>query len=196
MLPTQPTPPEEATPIDGVRLLSLATHPDERGSFTELFRRTWVDVDFRQWNIAQSAAGVLRGVHVHKKHFDFIVVVDGAGYFGMRDLRHGSPTEGRTFSVTLTGARLRVLRIPPGVAHGFCFTQPTTHVYGVSEYWNLADELGCRYDDPDLELRWPVTSPLISARDAALPSLRALLPEVPAWQPAPASAQAAQLVDR
>ncbi|MFO0702346.1 MAG: dTDP-4-dehydrorhamnose 3,5-epimerase family protein [Candidatus Andersenbacteria bacterium] len=185
----------EATPIEGVSVLPLTTHPDERGDFTELFRRGWVDVDFKQWNIARSNAGVLRGVHVHKKHYDYIVVVEGEGFFGMRDLRRGSPTEGCTYNVTLTGDRMRVLRIPPGVAHGFCFVQPTVHVYGVSEYWNLADELGCRYDDPDLGLRWPVAAPMISERDAALPSLRSLLPNVPAWQPT-VSAPASQLVNR
>ena len=73
--------------------------------------------------------------------------------------------------------------IPPGVAHGFYFLEPSLHVYAVSEYWNPADELGCHWADPDLELQWPDPSPLVSERDARSQSLRALLAELEPRQP-------------
>jgi dTDP-4-dehydrorhamnose 3,5-epimerase len=176
-----------ATPIEGVELLRLTTHADDRGSFTELFRRTWVDVDFRQWNVVRSSADVLRGVHLHKVHYDYLTVLEGAAHFGMRDLRRGSPTEGKTYSVTLSGDSIGVLRVPPGVAHGFCFLQPSLHLYAVSHYWDIKDELGCRYDDPALELQWPVARPHVSKRDADLPALAQLLLDAPTWTPTPAS---------
>jgi dTDP-4-dehydrorhamnose 3,5-epimerase len=60
------------------------------------------------------------------------------------------------------------------VAHGFLFHEPSLHIYAVSHYWDTADELGCRWDDPELGIPWPDAQPLISPRDAGLPPLRQL----------------------
>ena len=57
------------------------------------------------------------------------------------------------------------LSIPPGVAHGFYFDESSLHVYAVSHEWDPSDELGCRWDDPDLGIAWPCSAPLISGRD-------------------------------
>ena len=65
----------------------------------------------------------------------------------------------------------RAVTIPPGVAHGFCFPMPSVHLYAMSHYWNATEELGCRYDDPALGLRWPIADPLLSPRDAAAGTL-------------------------
>lgn len=69
----------------------------------------------------------------------------------------------------------RAVVIPPGVAHGFYFPVPSIHIYSVTEYWDPADELGCQWSDPELGIPWDVRNPQISPRDAALPSLEALL---------------------
>lgn len=82
--------------------------------------------------------------------------------------------------VELSGLRLHALTIPHGVAHGFFFHEPSLHVYSVSEYWDLADELGCRWDDPALGIPWPDDDPVISARDAELGSLAELSVELSA----------------
>jgi len=121
---------------------------------------------------------------VHTTHHDYITVVSGEGFFGLRDLRTDSRTEGVTHTLRLNGDRMQVLRIPPGVAHGFCFTEASTLFYAVTHTWNLADELGCRYDDPGLEISWPVSDPLLSPRDQAAGSLEELRRQVPALRPA------------
>lgn len=161
---------------EGVSVRSLQTHHDERGSLTELFRASW-DTGFEvvQWNYSESQAGVLRGVHVHVKHADYLIVLRGRASIGLRDLRIGSPTESMSALVEMQGTKPHALIIPPGVAHGFYFQVPSAHLYAVSEYWDPLDELGCHWADPALEINWPEIAPLISARDAALPSLRELV---------------------
>ena len=86
----------------GVSLRSLQTHHDERGSLTELFRASWdIGIDAVQWNYCESEANVLRGVHMHVKHADYLILLRGRASIGLRDLRPGSPTEGLTALVTL-----------------------------------------------------------------------------------------------
>lgn len=95
---------------------------------------------------------------------------------GLRDLRPHSPTAGRRSLVELSGRDRRVVVIPHGVAHGFFFPEPSLHVYSMTEYWNPGEGLGCRWDDPDLEIPWAVQGdPLLSERDAGLGSLKELL---------------------
>ena len=162
---------------------SLQTNHDERGSLTELFRASWeTGVEVVQWNYSQSEARVLRGVHVHVKHADYLILLRGRASIGLRDLRNGSPTASMTALVEMQGTKLQALTIPPGVAHGFYFHEPSTHIYGVSEFWDPQDELGCHWADPALEINWPNPAPLISARDAALPSLRELVESLPHGQ--------------
>jgi dTDP-4-dehydrorhamnose 3,5-epimerase len=178
-----PVPVEGTLPHD-LRLSPLAPHRDDRGTFLELYREEWgVGVDPVQWNAVDTEAEVLRGVHVHPRHDDYLTVVRGRATIGVRDLREGSPTEGVAACVELSGERPAAISIPHGVAHGFFFHQASTHIYAVSHYWDLADELGCRWDDPALEIPWPQQEAKISPRDASLPSLEVLLGELrSAWR--------------
>lgn len=168
----------------GTKVHQLDPHLDDRGSFTELYRVEWgTGVVPIQWNAVRSEAGVLRGVHVHLRHDDYLTVPVGRADVGLRDLRRGSPTEGLSALVEVGGERPAALVIPHGVAHGFYFHEPSLHVYAVTEYWDPSDELACRWDDPDLEIPWPVESARVSKRDAANQPLRALLDELEPSQP-------------
>lgn len=159
----------------GVRLLPLTPHSDERGVFTELYRDEW-DAGVRpvQWNAVRSRPGVLRGVHVHPRHDDYLTVPLGRATVGLCDLRGDSPTSELAVCVELTADAPSAIVVPHGVAHGFYFHEPSLHVYAVSHTWDPADELGCRWDDPALGIPWPQTQATISPRDAALPSLAGL----------------------
>jgi dTDP-4-dehydrorhamnose 3,5-epimerase len=172
----------------GVELRSLEPHADERGVFTELFRDSWgLPVEPVQWNVVGSDANVLRGVHAHWRHADYLTVVSGRAAIGLHDLREGSPTEGLGTIVDLDAREPSALSIPPGVAHGFYFPEPSLHVYAVSHEWDPRDELGCRWDDPELEIEWPCSAPLISERDRTLGRLSELRD---AWRGALAAAGA------
>ena len=167
-----------ALPHD-VLLTLLDPHRDDRGTFIELFREAWpTGVHPIQWNVVASEAGVLRGVHVHPRHDDYLTVIRGAAEVGLRDLREDSPTAGVATCLKLVAECPTAISIPHGVAHGFYFSEASTHVYAVSHYWDSADELGCRWDDPALEIPWPQREAQISPRDAALPPLATLLTEL------------------
>lgn len=168
----------------GTVLVPLEPHRDDRGVFTELYRAEWATgVEPVQWNAVRSEAGVLRGVHVHLRHEDYLTVPFGRAFVGIRDLRRGSPTEGLATTVELGPDRPGALVIPRGVAHGFYFDEPSLHVYAVSEYWDSEDELGCHWADPDLAIPWPCSSPRLSERDEQSPPLSDLLARLEPWQP-------------
>lgn len=169
---------------DDVRLIPLEPHSDDRGTFIELFRGEWeTGVEPIQWNAVHSEAGVLRGVHVHPRHDDYLTVVRGRATIGLRDLRDSSPTVGAAACVELTAEQPAAISIPHGVAHGFYFHEPSTHIYAVSHYWDMADELGCRWNDPALEIPWPQQDAHISPRDQDLPPLERMVGELrAAWQ--------------
>jgi len=154
----------------GVKLIPLASHPDPRGRFTEIFREEWDDTDIRpiQWNVMHSEARVLRGIHVHPKHKDYLVLVAGRLGVGLQDMRLNSPTVGKSAVVWLEGATLMGVMIPNGVAHGFYSATKTILVYAVTEYWNPADELGCHWKSPGLTIPWGrlTGTPRLSERDA------------------------------
>ena len=167
--------------IQGVTLRELTTLADERGAFTETFRRTWLPADRRdvaQSNFSRSRAGVLRGMHFHRRQTDWWVVLDGTAFVALCDLREGAATHGKVATVTITveaAAGLRALRIPPGVAHGFCALTDVILQYLVDTEYDGSDEEGFAWDDPGAGIPWPLEHPVVSDRDAHNPPLASVL---------------------
>lgn len=165
-----------------VRIIDLKSHQDDRGIFTELFRQTWIpQFEQNQINYVRSAPNVLRGVHVHRYHSDFLVFVEGTVLLGLKDLRKNSPTflQGGIFE--FSSEILKGIFVPPGVAHGFYFPQGGAHVYTVDRYFDGSDEFGCMYNDPELGLPWPTTAPHLSPRDQKQGTLKSLLELIEKW---------------
>lgn len=166
---------------DGVEVFELTPHRDERGVFTELFREEWGSrVHPIQWNAVHSKAGVLRGVHVHPRHADYLTMAAGHMTLGLCDLRPESPTHMLATTLELNTEDPLAVSVPPGVAHGFFFVEDSIHVYAVSHYWDMADELGCRWDDPGLGIPWKHADAQISQRDADLQTLPELVKQLAA----------------
>ncbi|CAN5806103.1 N/A [soil metagenome] len=171
----------------GVELYPLEPHADSRGVFTEALPRLLGPLcRARAVERGSLRGNVLRGVHAHWQHADYLTVVVGRAAIGLHDLREGSETEGMGAIVELDADAPAGLAIPPGVAHGFYFHEPSLHLDAVSHEWDPADELGCRWDDPALEIAWPCSEPLISGRDGGLGPLSLLRA---AWRAALAAAQ-------
>ncbi len=161
--------------IDGVRLLNLHPHTDDRGTFIEIYRDEWVDeTQPIQWNVVHSCENTLRGVHVHIYHHDYLTVLSGKMLLGLHDIRPESPTFGRSNMIELGTDPSDAILIPPGVCHGFYYFQPSTHLYAVSQYFDPTDELGCRFNCPELGLEWPAGTPLLSSRDKTADSYTAM----------------------
>ncbi len=162
---------EPSATIPGVVLHRLVRHDDDRGSLVELHRQNWLpDRQWVQWNTMASTAGVLRGLHVHRRHCDLLFVLEGRMRLGLKDLRQGA-TRFAEQVLELDGADPVAVFIPNGVAHGFYIHTATRHLYAVDDYFDPADELGCRWDDPAVGLFRDVRTPRLSARDAAALSL-------------------------
>src|ERR1017187_4222945 len=120
---------------DGVVVRPLTPNVDPRGALTEIFRESW-DLGCRpvQFNALSSAAGVLRGVHVHVRHSDHLVIVAGRMVLGFHDLRPWSPTARKSCLVDIATNAPRAVVIPVGVGHGFYFPEPSMLIYGTSHY--------------------------------------------------------------
>jgi len=156
----------QATLPSGVGMTPLQLHDDDRGGLVELFRTAWdIGPEPVQWNVVHSRENVFRGFHVHAQHTDYLVVVSGRMVLGLKDIRRESPTFGRASLIELTGRQPAAVFIPPGVGHGFYFPEPSVHIYGVSHYWAIEDELGCVWNDAELGIDWPVQAPVLSQRD-------------------------------
>jgi dTDP-4-dehydrorhamnose 3,5-epimerase len=155
----------------GVELLPLTRHEDARGWVSEIFRRDRATGDPCQWNATLSEANVLRGVHVHVRHSDYLVVVSGRMHVGLFDIRPDSPTSGASAMLELSADALTSLHMPAGVMHGFYSSTRSLYVYGLDTYFAPADELGCSWSDPELGLAWPCTNPVVSDRDRRAGSL-------------------------
>lgn len=170
----------EAGDIPGVQIRRLQPWQDERGTLTEVFRNEWHPDHLPvQWNHVRSRPNVLRGVHVHVRHTDHLIVLGGTMLLGLVDLREETEHFRRSWMIELTGADPTIVSIPIGMAHGFYFPEPADVLYSVTHYWDpVTDELGCRWDDAGLGLDWPVSDPILSPRDQDAKSLDALLDDL------------------
>jgi dTDP-4-dehydrorhamnose 3,5-epimerase len=167
----------EPTHIPGVLAVELRPFADDRGRFTETFRREWFPQ--RAWaavqmNRSDSRAGVLRGLHYHFDQVDYWYLLVGRIRVGLADLRRSSPCFRRAATIDLDAAGNRGLYIPSGVAHGFLALTDVTLIYVVDHYYDGGrDEFGLAWDDPDVAVPWQAGAPpLLSGRDAANPRLR------------------------
>jgi dTDP-4-dehydrorhamnose 3,5-epimerase len=162
--------------ILGVAVQALTPIADFRGSLSEIHRDEWL-LGPRpvQWDFVISQANVLRGVHVHRLRWDYIIPLDGRGMIGLADLRREQKSFGRRMLIDLTGEAPTVVTIPPGIAHGVCAQSQFRYLYGLTVAWDGTDEdLGCRYDDPALGLKWPTANPIVLQRDLDLPDFATL----------------------
>jgi dTDP-4-dehydrorhamnose 3,5-epimerase len=175
--------------IEGVRLVRLDVHGDERGSFTELFALHWdTGIVPEQWNLVRSERGVLRGMHLHQRHDELFCLVDGHATVGVHDLRPDSSTAGDSALYDLHGDDLAFLSFPRGMVHGWLFHEPSVHLGAVSEpyaTYGVDDNQGCQWSDPELGLPWPFEPWILSERAASFPPLRVLRERVQAGATVP-----------
>lgn len=161
-----------------VLVVEPETHADDRGSFTETYRRMWFPLgrEMVQANRSDKSAGSLVGLHYHLHQADYWFVTRGEARVVLHDLRVGSPTDRATLTLELDADSQRGVFIPPGVAHGFAALSDLTLVYLVDGYYNPDDELGVAWDDPEVAADWGLDDPVISRRDQSNPGRSALDP--------------------
>jgi dTDP-4-dehydrorhamnose 3,5-epimerase len=162
-----------ATQIPGLVVVEPNVHRDARGAFLETFHAlrygaAGLPSVFVQDNQSVSVRHTLRGLHlqVRNPQGKLIWVVEGEIWDVAADLRLESPTFGKWAAEVLSADNFKQLYIPPGCAHGFCvMSDRATVLYKCTAIYDPADELGIAYDDPTLQIRWPVENPILSDRD-------------------------------
>ena len=165
----------------GVMRIPLTYHRDRRGALAEVHRLSWgLKPRPKQWVVEFSRAGSLRGVHVHRRRWDYFVFLSGKAEMGLRDLRHGSPTRGMAALTRVDSKEPAAYLIPPGVCHGWHYLEPSTHLIAFSAEWDPSDEHCIHWADPELGIPWSARKPIISPRDAAAGPLRDLVGRFPA----------------
>ncbi|MEX0729912.1 MAG: dTDP-4-dehydrorhamnose 3,5-epimerase [Aquisalimonadaceae bacterium] len=167
--------------IAGAYVLTPEPVRDQRGWFTRYFcvdgfRETGRDVRFVQFNHScTSRQGTIRGMHLQlgdAAEDKLVRCIRGRVLDVLVDLRRGSATLLRHVSVELSAADGRAVFIPRGVAHGFqSLCDNVELLYHHSNYYTPRSEAGLRYDDPAVEIRWPLTAVDVSPKDRAWPLL-------------------------
>lgn len=166
------------TDIEGVWILEPRLFEDARGYFMETYRKEDFDhaigqeVNFIQDNQSKSSRGVLRGLHYQKgetSQAKLVRVLHGTVVDVAVDLRRNSPTFGRHVMVELSAENHRQLFIPRGFAHGFqVLSDEAVFTYKVDNRYAPEAECSIRFDDPALDIRWPISHPdemLLSEKD-------------------------------
>ena len=144
--------------IEGVVLKELETFNDDRGFFRELIRST--DDSFRegfgQWSHSLMFDGVIKAWHFHRIQTDWWYIVSGVLRVGLCDLREESGTYKQTMDFLMGDLQpARMLKIPPGIAHGCKTVQGPVHLfYLTSHVYNPDDEIRIPYDDPQIDFDW------------------------------------------
>ncbi|MDX8377461.1 MAG: dTDP-4-dehydrorhamnose 3,5-epimerase [Mariprofundales bacterium] len=169
------------TALAGVLIIEPKVFGDSRGFFLETFHSKRYEengiaknLKFVQDNHSRSSKGVLRGLHyqINKPQGKLVMVVTGSVFDVVADINPDSPTFSKWVGVELSEENHRQLWVPPGYAHGFCVLSDTADfVYKCTDMYNPSDEAGIIWNDPDLEIEWPLEHPLVSKKDAILPQL-------------------------
>ena len=177
------------TALPGVLVIEPEVYSDARGFFLEAYHarryhRQGLPPEFVQDNHSLSRHGTLRGLHaqVRRAQAKLVRVIEGEVFDVAVDIRLGSPAFGRWTGVCLSAVNRRQLFIPEGFAHGFATTSPSAQVeYKCSRYYDPADQLAIRWDDPEIGIDWPIRHPLLSAKDRNAPLLSQLRDQLPRY---------------
>jgi dTDP-4-dehydrorhamnose 3,5-epimerase len=150
--------------IEGVVLKELSTNADERGYFREIIRVTddFFGEGFGQWSHSVMYTGVAKAWHIHKVQIDWWYVGSGVLKVALHDTRPDSPTYRETVDFLMGDFQpARVMRVPPGVAHGCRSISGPVHLFYVtSRVYDPSDEGRISYNDPEIGYDW-VSGPTI-----------------------------------
>lgn len=169
------------TPLAGLVVFVPRRFEDSRGYFLETHNAaryaSVIPMPFVQDNLSHSHKGVLRGLHYQYPDWQgkLVYPVTGEIYDVAVDIRLDSSTFGQWFGVVLSARDHKQLYVPPGFAHGFCVLSETADViYKCTAPYNPACEFTLAWDDPEVNITWPLSDPIMSPKDLQGRGLREL----------------------
>jgi dTDP-4-dehydrorhamnose 3,5-epimerase len=161
--------------LPGVLVLEPRVFEDQRGFFLESYNardfaeKTGITTPFVQDNHTRSVMNVLRGLHyqIKQPQGKLVRAIEGEVFDVVVDLRKSASTFGQWTSVILSAANRRMLWIPPGFAHGFLvLSEHAELLYKTTDYWAPAHERCITWNDPQLNIPWPLKgAPVLSPKD-------------------------------
>ncbi len=171
------------TGIEGLLEIVPEVYHDNRGWFFEFykqepFKNHGIPYNFTQENISFSQKGVIRGLHFQLAPWQqakLVSVLSGKVMDVVVDLRKSSSTFGKTHTCLLDSERHNLLMVPEGFAHGFAALEDSLFLYKSSSVYSRDFESGICWNDPDLNIQWPFTDPVLSEKDRKLATFRELL---------------------
>lgn len=171
------------TALPGVLIIEPRVFGDHRGFFTETFqvehyRDAGIELPFVQDNHSRSPRGVLRGLHFQRSRPQgkLVRVSRGAVFDVAVDINPESATCGQFVGVELNDENHRQMWVPPGYAHGFCvLSEVADFQYKCTDLYFPEDEGGLLWNDPDVNIAWPLETPQLSLKDTRNPSFRELM---------------------
>ena len=169
----------ESTALNGVAVLAPEVFQDERGFFLESFRTDQFKAlglpwEYVQDNHSRSARNVVRGLHFQWEPpmAKLMRVTFGASFLVAVDIRKGSPTLGQWFGLEVSAENKKQVFAPAGFARGFCVLSEFAEIqYKVTGVYNGKAESGILWNDPAIGIEWPVSDPILSAKDAQAQTL-------------------------
>lgn len=166
--------------IPEVILIEPGVFADARGFFMETYKysgfaRAGISEYFVQDNFSRSSGRVLRGLHYQKNPHaqgKLVQCVQGRIFDVAADIRKGSPSFGKWAAAELSEENNRMLYIPPGFAHGFVVLGESAGVlYKCTQEYAPENDRGIIWNDPDINIQWPVENPVLSDKDSRHPFL-------------------------
>lgn len=167
------------TALPGCVVIEPAVFDDGRGFFfeswnAERFAHHGLPTTFVQSNVSRSSKGVLRGLHYQwpRPQGKLVSVLEGEVYDVAVDIRRGSPTFGKWEAVLLSAENKKQFWIPEGFAHGFAvLSEQVLFSYLCTEVYVREADAALRWDDADIAVDWPISAPILSAKDERAPFL-------------------------
>ncbi len=168
------------TPLEGCLIIEPDVFGDDRGFFLETYQSdrykkdAGIDFNFVQDNHSRSSFGILRGLHFQKTkpQGKLVRVVTGEVFDVVVDIRKQSKTFGKWTGITINDSNKKQLWVPPGFAHGFqVLSEYADFEYKCTDYYDPDDEGIIHWNDPTLNISWPINDPVVSKKDSQAPFL-------------------------
>ena len=156
------------TKFKDLLIFTKETYKDKRGYFKELIRENKVNNKFPFLVMSFSKRNVIRGLHLQRKKSQgkFVSVVKGKIFDVAVDLRKNSKTFGMYYGCTLSEKNSKSIFIPPGFAHGFQALNKENYItYSCTKYRHSESEIAIKFNDKDLNIKWPLNRVVISQKD-------------------------------